>query len=245
MIVGGGAAGDSAAAALRREGYGGPITVVDGDADAPYDRPNCSKDYLAGNAPEDWLPLRPPEFDRDQEIERLSGRAGDRARSGGAGGSPGRRKHAGTMVRCCSRPAPRRSGSCRPRSTRRPPVLLSPHPRRQPCDHRRGGQARGAPSCSAPASSAWKWRPRSARAGSKCSVVAPDRVPLGRVLGPELGELRAHGCTRSTGSCSTWAEADGVDAGAVTLDDGSGSRPTSWSPASACGPTSSWPRPPG
>jgi apoptosis-inducing factor 3 len=74
VIVGGGGAGDNAAATLRREGYAGPITVVDPDTDAPYDRPNCSKDYLAGNAPEDWLPLRAPDWDRDQGIERLRGR---------------------------------------------------------------------------------------------------------------------------------------------------------------------------
>jgi NADPH-dependent 2,4-dienoyl-CoA reductase/sulfur reductase-like enzyme len=74
VIVGGGAAGDSAAATLRREGYAGPITIVDADGDAPYDRPNCSKDYLAGNAPEEWLPLRPEEFERENSIDRLRGR---------------------------------------------------------------------------------------------------------------------------------------------------------------------------
>jgi NADPH-dependent 2,4-dienoyl-CoA reductase/sulfur reductase-like enzyme/nitrite reductase/ring-hydroxylating ferredoxin subunit len=74
LIAGGGAAGDKAAATLRREGYAGPITIVDPDADAPYDRPNCSKDYLAGNAPEEWLPLRSPEWDREHGIERLRGR---------------------------------------------------------------------------------------------------------------------------------------------------------------------------
>ncbi len=74
VIIGGGAAGDSAAATLRREGYDGSITIVDADADAPYDRPNCSKDYLAGNAPEDWLPLRPADFERVQRIDRLRGR---------------------------------------------------------------------------------------------------------------------------------------------------------------------------
>jgi apoptosis-inducing factor 3 len=50
LIVGAGAAGDSAAETLRREGYEGPITLFDPDPGAPYDRPNLSKDYLAGSA---------------------------------------------------------------------------------------------------------------------------------------------------------------------------------------------------
>jgi apoptosis-inducing factor 3 len=62
VIVGGGAAGDSAAETLRREGYQGSLRVFDSDAAAPYDRPNLSKDYLAGSASEDWIPLHPPEF---------------------------------------------------------------------------------------------------------------------------------------------------------------------------------------
>ena len=57
-IVGGGAAGSACALALRAEGYTGPITLISADADLPCDRPNVSKDYLAGNAPEEWLFLR-------------------------------------------------------------------------------------------------------------------------------------------------------------------------------------------
>ena len=62
VIVGGGAAGFAAAEMLRRHGYGGGIVMVSNDAAPPVDRPNLSKDYLAGSAPEDWLPLRPNEF---------------------------------------------------------------------------------------------------------------------------------------------------------------------------------------
>jgi NADPH-dependent 2,4-dienoyl-CoA reductase/sulfur reductase-like enzyme len=43
--------------------------MVSADNAPPYDRPNCSKDYLAGNAPEEWMPLRPPEFYRDNGID--------------------------------------------------------------------------------------------------------------------------------------------------------------------------------
>jgi NADPH-dependent 2,4-dienoyl-CoA reductase/sulfur reductase-like enzyme len=74
VIVGAGAAGESAAETLRREGYEGPLTVYDFDPDAPYDRPNLSKDYLAGNASEDWIPLHPPEFYREQGIDIIHGR---------------------------------------------------------------------------------------------------------------------------------------------------------------------------
>ncbi|MFZ0840046.1 MAG: FAD-dependent oxidoreductase [Xanthobacteraceae bacterium] len=68
VIVGGGAAGFAAAEMLRREGFAGELTMISADDAPPYDRPNCSKDYLAGNAPEDWMPLRPPEFYKDQSI---------------------------------------------------------------------------------------------------------------------------------------------------------------------------------
>jgi apoptosis-inducing factor 3 len=68
MIVGGGAAGFAAAEMLRREGFAGSVTLLSSDENAPYDRPNCSKDYLAGNAPEDWMPLKPPEFYTEHAI---------------------------------------------------------------------------------------------------------------------------------------------------------------------------------
>jgi len=71
VIVGGGAAGFAAAETLRREGYQGPVTIVSADDSAPYDRPNLSKDYLAGTAQSGWMPLRPPEWYADARIELL------------------------------------------------------------------------------------------------------------------------------------------------------------------------------
>jgi NADPH-dependent 2,4-dienoyl-CoA reductase/sulfur reductase-like enzyme len=76
VIIGGGAAGGAAANTLRREGFGGAITMISADADAPYDRPNCSKDYLAGHAPAEWMPLWGDDYYRDQGIDlRLNTRA--------------------------------------------------------------------------------------------------------------------------------------------------------------------------
>lgn len=69
VIVGGGAAGFAAAEMLRRQDYRGSIVMLSSDAAAPVDRPNLSKDYLAGSAPEDWLPLRPDDFYQEAKID--------------------------------------------------------------------------------------------------------------------------------------------------------------------------------
>ena len=69
VIVGGGAAGFAAAERLRREGFSGSLVMLSNDEAPPVDRPNLSKDYLAGTAPEDWMPLRPEGFYAEQAIE--------------------------------------------------------------------------------------------------------------------------------------------------------------------------------
>jgi len=62
VIVGGGAAGFAAAEMLRRHNYQGSIVMLSADTAAPVDRPNLSKDYLAGSAPEDWVRLRSDKY---------------------------------------------------------------------------------------------------------------------------------------------------------------------------------------
>ena len=69
VIVGGGAAGFAAAEMLRRDHFQGSIVMLSDDDVPPVDRPNLSKDYLAGNAEEDWLPLRPESFYAENGID--------------------------------------------------------------------------------------------------------------------------------------------------------------------------------
>jgi len=83
VIVGAGAAGHAAAEMLRREGYAGELTLIGAADEPPVDRPNLSKDYLAGTAPEEWIPLRPPEFFAENRIELV---LGTRVRSIDVGG---------------------------------------------------------------------------------------------------------------------------------------------------------------
>ena len=69
VIIGGGAAGFAAAEGLRRADYQGSIVMLSDDNTQPVDRPNLSKDYLAGSAPEEWMPLRPDGFYAEKKID--------------------------------------------------------------------------------------------------------------------------------------------------------------------------------
>jgi NADPH-dependent 2,4-dienoyl-CoA reductase/sulfur reductase-like enzyme/nitrite reductase/ring-hydroxylating ferredoxin subunit len=73
-IVGAGAAGNSVADELRHLGFEGDITLIDRDQEAPYDRPNLSKDYLAGSVQEEQLPLHPSAYYEERRVELVRGR---------------------------------------------------------------------------------------------------------------------------------------------------------------------------
>jgi apoptosis-inducing factor 3 len=71
VIVGGGAAGNAAAEMLRREGFAGRITLLSAEDCTPVDRPNLSKDYLAGQAQDSWIPLRSADFYKEHSIDLI------------------------------------------------------------------------------------------------------------------------------------------------------------------------------
>ncbi len=73
VVIGAGAAGAAAVETLRAEGYAGSITLVGDEAGGPVDRPNLSKDYLAGTAPKEWVTLRDADFYTGLEIDRIEG----------------------------------------------------------------------------------------------------------------------------------------------------------------------------
>ncbi|HEX7547217.1 MAG TPA: FAD-dependent oxidoreductase [Gemmatimonadaceae bacterium] len=69
VIVGGGAAGNAAAETLRRLGYTGRITMLSADLSTPCDRPSLSKGYLSGAVSEESVSLRNAAFYDAHRIE--------------------------------------------------------------------------------------------------------------------------------------------------------------------------------
>jgi NADPH-dependent 2,4-dienoyl-CoA reductase/sulfur reductase-like enzyme/nitrite reductase/ring-hydroxylating ferredoxin subunit len=218
VIVGGGAAGNAAAETLRREGYVGSITVVDPDPDAPYDRPNLSKDYLAGNAPEEWIPLHAPDFYQERGIELRRG-----PRVGAI--DPKRRRvrlEDGTDL----------SYDALLLATGASPVRLdrgleagtpAVHYLRTLADSRRiaGAAREGARAVVLGASFIGLEVAASLRARKiEVHVVAPDARPLERVMGPELGDM-IRGLHEEQGVVFHLRQkARAVEAGSVVLESG-------------------------
>ncbi|MEJ8846902.1 FAD-dependent oxidoreductase [Variovorax rhizosphaerae] len=217
VIVGGGAAGLAAADRLRREGYEGRLTMLSADADPPCDRPNLSKDFLAGTAEPAWIPLKPDDWYRGQRIDlRLNTRA--------------------EAIDVAARKLRLASGESLPfdallLATGADPVQLEV-PGATPgqvlslrsfADSRaivaRAAEARsalviGASFIGLEVAASLRTR------GVEVHVVAPDAVPMQRVLGPELGafvrDLHAsHGVIFHLGTKVT-----SVDGRRATLADG-------------------------
>ena len=69
VIVGGGLAGATAAKTLRAEGFTGPVTLLAGESHAPYLRPPLSKEYLLGKEGEEALPVVPPGWYAEHDVD--------------------------------------------------------------------------------------------------------------------------------------------------------------------------------
>ena len=218
LMVGAGGAADYAAATLRREGYRGPITLVGRDAEfIPMDRPNLSKDFLSGVAPEGWLPVRDEAFYKKHELTLVPGvevtklepaahrvaLADGRTLEYGAlllatGAAPIRLDIPGASLPhvFTLRTLPETRGILERTVKGRPAVVI------------------GASFIGLEAAASLRAR------GMDVAVVAPDARPLERILGPELGEfVRAlheeHGVDFHLGR-----KPASIAEKSVTLDDG-------------------------
>lgn len=73
LVVGGGYAGDAAAAGLRKAGATGRVLMVSAEREYPYYRYTLSKEFILGKRQKARVYLHPPKFYEDQSIEVMLG----------------------------------------------------------------------------------------------------------------------------------------------------------------------------
>jgi NADPH-dependent 2,4-dienoyl-CoA reductase/sulfur reductase-like enzyme/nitrite reductase/ring-hydroxylating ferredoxin subunit len=185
VVVGAGGAGNCVAETLRREGFAGRIVLLAPEGEPPYDRPNLSKDYLAGNAPEDWIPLHRREFYDRQRIEiRQAQATGIDPRAKTVALSDGTSLGYGALVLA--------TGAEPIRLPIPGADLPHVHVLRSLADSRTLIEAakKGRRAVVVGASFIGLEAAASLRAREvEVTVVAPDERPLAKVLGPELGDF--------------------------------------------------------
>ena len=71
VVIGGGLAGGNAAVTLREEGYGGRVALVGREPGIPFGRPPLSKTYLRSEEDLDGWYVRPPAWYAEHDVERL------------------------------------------------------------------------------------------------------------------------------------------------------------------------------
>jgi NADPH-dependent 2,4-dienoyl-CoA reductase/sulfur reductase-like enzyme/nitrite reductase/ring-hydroxylating ferredoxin subunit len=212
VIVGAGAAGNAVAETLRREGYSGRIVVLAPEGEPPYDRPNLSKDYLAGKAPEDWIPLHPRDFYDEHGIElRKAEATGIDPRTKTVALSDGTSLGYGALVLA--------TGAEPIRLPIPGADLPHVHVLRSLADSRALAEASktarravvvGASFIGLEAAASLRMREM------EVTVVAPDDRPLGKILGPQLGDFvrslhEEHGVVFKLGTKPKAIREDGVE----------------------------------
>jgi NADPH-dependent 2,4-dienoyl-CoA reductase/sulfur reductase-like enzyme/nitrite reductase/ring-hydroxylating ferredoxin subunit len=218
VIVGAGPAGTACAELLRRLGYEGPITLVAGEPPGPVDRPNLSKDYLAGSAPEEWLPLRDAAFFAEQRIELVLGDPAARL-------EPKQRRLALQSGRELEYGALVLATGAEPRRLEIPgSESASVHVLRSLADSRRiiEKAAPGARAVVIGSSFIGLEVAASLRARQvKVTVVSSDQVPLARVLGEKLGAFVRVKHEERGVELRLGRRPQRIDPSGVHLDDGS------------------------
>jgi NADPH-dependent 2,4-dienoyl-CoA reductase/sulfur reductase-like enzyme/nitrite reductase/ring-hydroxylating ferredoxin subunit len=185
-IVGAGAAGAACADMLSAKGYSGPITLAGDEEPGPVDRPNLSKDFLAGTAGEDWIPLRTREYYESIQVDLVTDDPAVRI-------SPAEHKVSLRSGRTINYDVLLLATGAEPRSL---PIEGAELPHvyrlRTLADSKAIiARAQGARSCAVIGSGfiglevAASLRHR----GLAVSVIAHDSVPLSKILGPELGKF--------------------------------------------------------
>jgi NADPH-dependent 2,4-dienoyl-CoA reductase/sulfur reductase-like enzyme/nitrite reductase/ring-hydroxylating ferredoxin subunit len=217
VIVGAGPAGAACAETLRRLGYEGPVTLVGAEPPGPVDRPNLSKDYLAGNAPEEWIPLRTPPFYARQRIEFIPEDPASRLDLGARRVTlaSGRALSYGVLVLATGAEARRLTipGADRPHVLVLRTLADSRAIIARAVDARRAVVI-GASFIGLEAAASLRHR------GLEVDVVAPEAIPLARVMGDEIGAFvrRKHEEHGVRFHLQTTPKA--IDDRSVTLDDG-------------------------
>jgi len=210
-IVGGGAAGYAAAQTLREDGFQGRVVIVTPEDHKPYDRPNLSKDYLQGTAEPEWMPLRPDDFYSEHGIEVLHGKkvksvSADkkelRLESGEALEYDRLLIATGGVPRTLNLPGSDLKNILVLRSFDSADTIIAAAEKAQ------NVAVIGASFIGMEAAFSLTKR------GKSVTVIAPDKVPFQKTLGPEIGELfqkehEANGVKFSLGSNVKGFEGDG------------------------------------
>jgi NADPH-dependent 2,4-dienoyl-CoA reductase/sulfur reductase-like enzyme/nitrite reductase/ring-hydroxylating ferredoxin subunit len=216
-IVGAGAAGNSAADELRHLGFEGGITLIDRDQETPYDRPNLSKDYLAGGVQEAQLPLHSSAYYEERRVDLVRGRqvtALDLGRKR-LTFDDGTAREFGAIVLATGADPVRLAMPGEPG----PPI----HYLRTLADSRaiiksaagaRRAVVLGASFIGLEVAASLRARK------IEVHVVAPDRRPLERVLGPELGDFIRHLHEQHGVVFHLGRKASGLTRGGVVLEGG-------------------------